>query len=391
MKIFNLMIFILIPFIIFGQTNNDLSSFRDTMYFDQMSGNYILEFVGNSSVGEFDTLVTMIFEPPTKVDPIINSRVTYYVDSLYYLYQYSITNGSNAVQRLVNFRLYFNEDVDVKNKQTNNWHGGHYYNSSISHHISWWGDGGLGPTWHSDGFAISSVNLPGIGQAGGQGSTSMTSYKYGRPGYLLEKELLRLSVKKAAFVLTPTIIPVIIPEGVTQIEFIDTLVNYSDSSYSFGWIKDEQTRDKYDNYFNTAKTYLEQNNNNAAKSELQKVLTDCNTDSSSVLTSEAYALLYFNTEYLISQIPEVEPGLPVKLEDSQGNLLPVPSGEGGSLQYYNSGWKDLGAAANGEVIFAKRDAGFEGALTAMYYLWNPGHSTYYKGVLDKSEKFIPRR
>jgi len=127
-------------------------------------------------------------------------------------------------------------------------------------------------------------------------------------------------------------------------EFIDTLITYTDSSYALVWIKDEQTRDKYDNYFNNAKNYLNQNNNNAAKSELQKVLTDCNADSSSVLTSEAYALLYFNTDYLIKQIPEGEPGLPVKLEDSQGSLL-----QGGSLQYYDGGWKD--AIDNGDGTF----------------------------------------
>jgi len=140
-----------------------------------------------------------------------------------------------------------------------------------------------------------------------------------------------------------------VPDTLIYTDFLDTLIIYADSSYALGWIKDEQTRDKYDNYFNTAKTYLEQNNNNAAKSELQKVLTDCNTDSSNVLTSEAYALLYFNTDYLIKQIPEGEPGLPVKLEDSQGNLLPVPSGDGGNVKYYASGWKDLGATINGEV------------------------------------------
>ena len=39
----------------------------------------------------------------------------------------------------------------------------------------------------------------------------------------------------------------------------------------------------------------------------------------------------------------------VQLKDSQGNLLPVPSGDGGTVQYYASGWKDFGTAANGEV------------------------------------------
>jgi len=136
----------------------------------------------------------------------------------------------------------------------------------------------------------------------------------------------------------------VIPKPFIFIEFIDTLTTYTDSSNALGWIKTEQTKDKYNNYFTNAKNYLNQNNNNAAKTELQKILTDCNADSSTVLTSEAYALLYFNTDYLIKQIPEGKPGLPVKLEDSQGNLL-----QGGSLQYYDGGWKD--AIDNGDGTF----------------------------------------
>ncbi len=87
-------------------------------------------------------------------------------------------------------------------------------------------------------------------------------------------------------------------------DFIDTLNTYIDSSYSFGWIKDEQTKDKYNNYFNTAKTYLEQGDSSKARAKLQKVLADCNTDSATVLTSEANALLYFNTEYLVNKLPK---------------------------------------------------------------------------------------
>lgn len=142
-----------------------------------------------------------------------------------------------------------------------------------------------------------------------------------------------------------TITPNDITTPFISMNFIDTIKTYCDSSFSLGWITDEQTRDKYNNYLNNAKNYLNQNNNNAAKSELQKVITDCNSDSSSVLTSEAYALLYFNTDYLITQLPYSEPGLPVKLIDSQGSLL-----QDGSLQYYDSGWQEAIDNGNGTFL-----------------------------------------
>ncbi len=141
-----------------------------------------------------------------------------------------------------------------------------------------------------------------------------------------------------------TVVPGKIPDSLIPLEFLDTLKSFNTQSYDLGWIQTQETRDKYNNHFNNAKNYFQQNNNFAAKSELQLVLNECNADSSNVLTSEAYALLYFNTEYLIEQIPDTEPGLPVKLHDSQGNLL-----QGGSLQYYDGSWKD--AVNNGDGTF----------------------------------------
>ncbi len=113
-----------------------------------------------------------------------------------------------------------------------------------------------------------------------------------------DNNVLHNSVKKK------TLAPTKLPDPFIYIDFLDTLKTYTDNSYSLGWIKDEQTKDKYNNYFSTAKSYLAQGDSSSARAELQKVLTDCNTDSSTVLTSEAYALLYFNTEYLVNKLPE---------------------------------------------------------------------------------------
>ncbi len=82
------------------------------------------------------------------------------------------------------------------------------------------------------------------------------------------------------------------------------LKNYIDSSFAFGWIKEESVLTKYNNYLTTAKNYLIEGDSTSARSELQLVINDCIADSSTVLTSEAFALLYFNTEYLISQLSE---------------------------------------------------------------------------------------
>jgi hypothetical protein len=88
---------------------------------------------------------------------------------------------------------------------------------------------------------------------------------------------------------------------------LDTLTSYSMQSRTLGWIKGQTTTDKYLGYFASAKTSLQQNKIRLTRTTLQQVLADVNIDSTSNLTSEAYALIRYNTEYLLSQLPTPPP------------------------------------------------------------------------------------
>jgi hypothetical protein len=85
--------------------------------------------------------------------------------------------------------------------------------------------------------------------------------------------------------------------------FLDTLTSYTIQSLAFGWIKNQVTANNYLGYFSSVKAQLQSNNIPAARSTLQTVLTNAISDSKSNLTSEAYALIYYNTEYLITKFP----------------------------------------------------------------------------------------
>jgi hypothetical protein len=100
-----------------------------------------------------------------------------------------------------------------------------------------------------------------------------------------------------------TIGPVDPPDTLIPLDFLDTLSTYSTQSRALGWITSQTVADKYLSYFSTAKTQLDQNNTAGARTTLQSVLRDVDVDSSSALTSEAYALLRYNTEYLLDQLP----------------------------------------------------------------------------------------
>ena len=98
---------------------------------------------------------------------------------------------------------------------------------------------------------------------------------------------------------------------------VDTINSYCNQSFLFGWIKNQTSADKYTNYFTTAKTQLQQNNIAGVKNTLNQVLQDVDVDSTSNLTSEAYALIKYNTEYLLNNLPEeTTANLTVKLTNS---------------------------------------------------------------------------
>jgi hypothetical protein len=133
-------------------------------------------------------------------------------------------------------------------------------------------------------------------------------------------------------------------ENIIPFNFIDTLLQYSSRSSELGWMTNQTTANKYDSLFNLTKAQLQQNNNNTARATLQTVLQQVDIDSTNYLTSEAYALLRYNTEYLLENIPQSSPNLLVNLKNSQGVQIPASN-----VMYYDASWKD--AVDNGDGTF----------------------------------------
>jgi hypothetical protein len=99
-----------------------------------------------------------------------------------------------------------------------------------------------------------------------------------------------------------TIGPTSPPHPFIPLNFLDTLASYTTQSRSLGWIKDQATANKYLNYFATAKDSLQHNKVDTARGFLRQVLKEVDIDSTNNLTSEAYALIRYNTEYLLEHI-----------------------------------------------------------------------------------------
>ena len=279
------------------------------------------------------------FLPRSSVEVSISTNVTKVNNE--YKYKYTITNSLSSKQDINAFYLNkLTEKIDniVKRKSWS-----FFYEDEL---ITWQDLNNplyQNPNFIKKGYSDSSnsfisSDLPGIINYFIQGFNFDPSINTFSPSERYSN-ILQNSVNGL------TIGPLKILNPFIPLDFIDSILNYIQHSFELNWIKNQPTRDKYANHFTTAKTQLQQNNIAAVKNTLNQVLQDVDQDSTSNLTSEAYALLRYNTEYLLNNLPEVAAGFIVKLNSSSGNLL-----AGGSLEYYEGGWKD--AVDNGNGTFS---------------------------------------
>ena len=266
-----------------------------------------------------------------------------------YQFNYLLQNGSKAKQEIEEFTLHCIAGIDVyQMTSANNWDG--LFFSQTESLIRWiaavndTGDGyinAIKPNVTLAGYSFISNNLPGIVIYYAEGNHSVPTFPDGMatdiiPGY---SDL----TPYGPGVIGKTIGPVTIPDPFAPLDFLDTLSSYTTQSRALGWIKDDATANKYLNYFASAKAVFQLGILDSVNQILKTVLLNAISDSTNNLTSEAYALLYYNAAYLISQIPTS--GCIVKLTNSTGVALLT-----GYLQYYESGaWKD--AVNNNNGIF----------------------------------------
>lgn len=282
-----------------------------------------------------------VFFPRNNFTPIVSASVEKIDDK--FIYSYKVENSSNSAQSINEFDVYGFDDynkiygsITVENSDVTttakDWEGFRLRTS-----VSW--DGyPIRPGKSLSGFTYSTYSLPIIGK------TYLRGYNYSLyPGDYENNTGIEDYLRNS--VIVKTVAAKLTTKPFDPYDILDSLINYNNESHFLGWIKNQLTADKYSNYFTTAKTQFQQNNIAAVKNTLNQVLHDVDIDSTANLTSEAYALLRYNTEYLRDNLPEATTGFAVRLTNSSGNLL-----TSGSLKYYEGGWKD--AVNNGDGTFS---------------------------------------
>ena len=285
-------------------------------------------------------LSAQTFETRNKIDLKVGFRLT--VTNQTYNYNYSLTNGPTAQESVYVFNLRLLTNVPISNLSAPlNWRKVLFtkapqlvrWHAHVDDETDRWKDA-LGAGISRNGFSFSSSNsLPGI----------LIYYSEGWAPAPVFEEGMATDIIPGYSDLTPygpgvvgkTIGPITVPNPFVPI--LDTLSSNTNQSRALGWIKDDATANKYLGYFTSTKTKLVQSDSVGARTVLLQVLKDVDIDSTASLSSEAYALLRFNTEYLANILPQAQaaPFFAVKLVSSNGTIL-----TSGSLQYYDGSWKN---------------------------------------------------
>mgnify|MGYP001559612904 CR=1 FL=1 len=324
---------------------NSLSSFaqtRPTLTFDPISGDYVLKYQFN------DQVIEKFFVPATKVDPTLNVRVSSSAETA--RYSYTLSNGHAGRQRLLSFRIKVPDNLILQVLSPNSqwrsrpagvisgWYWGHTLVDSTGAATAY---NGIPPDSVVEGFSLLSMGLPTLTLAYFQGFTGAMNFESEPPAEV--HEILKpLESFPANYVSRKTIGPSYAPSPnpFIHLAFLDTIISYTRQSAELGWLgrdrdndcdSDERPEDgivrNIEKRLNKAKRELERRDSVLARRELEKLVAKVerlwkrsedneegkhgkdrknwwrrDKDDRVVITSEAYALLKFNTEYLIDRL-----------------------------------------------------------------------------------------
>ncbi|MBN2105119.1 hypothetical protein JW835_13855 [bacterium] len=88
----------------------------------------------------------------------------------------------------------------------------------------------------------------------------------------------------------------------SDVELIALLADDLQDAFEKGWIADQITLDKYLDYLTTAKSHIEQGENQLAENILQSMLNEIEEDTGIKITNEGQLLLSYNSKWLFDKI-----------------------------------------------------------------------------------------
>jgi hypothetical protein len=255
----------------------------------------------NDSFGQ-DTLY--IFPSRQEIDVLVGARVEENLNHC--TYEYQVRSLETSKQNVEEFFVEFISIVDTITSP-NGWMG-FISDLDFEKNIVMWGSDDttfdISPNNQLGGFVFVSSGLPTIVSFYCRGAIELPIYPDGGAPPL--DSVIGVDIfenSKSGFTIGPTTPPT----PFNALTFLDTITSYISESRTLGWITNDPTASKYKRLIDTARFHLQANNRGVAKAKLDSVMVSVYPDSAAgLITSEAYALLRFNTEYLLKKLSDEE-------------------------------------------------------------------------------------
>lgn len=273
---------------------------------DPTTGNYIIRYQGYDGQKR-----EVIFEPATKVYPNITACLYYESDSGLYKYEYKLKNDLKSQQRLLAFMLNYYAPLKSIKTPNEEWGIGFF---SYRQTIDWSNDmissdgmatpyDGIAPDSSVSGFTFISSGLPVIVTCYFEGASKGLAFPDEPPEKV--SELLRpLREFPANTVKRKILGPKNPPDPFIYTDFLGTLISYKHQAYELGWIDNQGIVNSLNKKLEHAKEQLDKGKTKQAINHLNTFINEVNAQEGKHLSSEAYALLKYNAEYLIEKLEE---------------------------------------------------------------------------------------
>jgi hypothetical protein len=243
-----------------------------------------------------DTIWVWTYPSASDLTAQVMCRVSF--DTGYYSYIYTVSNSASSNQSVESFYTEFNSAVGSIYSPSN-WFA---LKSRTKQALMWFAEDSLSnipPGNNLTGYTVISQGLPAIFSFYIRGHVFIPVFEEGTPDSTIGGDVFENSFKGR------TIAPRTPPTPFNALTFLDTITSYITESRTLGWITNDPTANKYKRLIDTARFHLQANNRGVAKAKLDSVLVNVYPDSAAgLITSEAYALLRFNTEYLLMKLSE---------------------------------------------------------------------------------------
>ncbi len=289
-----------------------------TGYYDSANEWFVFEYI-SPEYGHRK----IIFDPDNKVDPAIYAYVFRDDSTGVHIYNFKVSNGNKSKQLLDTIVIKFSATIYDQTAPSKDWYMDEYRAGRTD---TWrWSKtrgepSGISQGVMQEGFSLKSKGLPSIvdvfffGERRKRFSGPSPTYDTDEIHESFDRVFTQLESQyphTKGTVTRKTIGPKTPPADFKPIPFLDYIITLKHEAYNLGWIKNAGIEQSLDAKLDNAKKKIEQGNIEAAKNilmafinevEAQGCVTYEDCSSGKHISPEAYALLKYNVQYLISNL-----------------------------------------------------------------------------------------